>query len=380
MPQHVPWLILLAVYGACVGSFLNVVIYRMPEGIGLVTPRSRCPGCGKQIAWYDNIPLLSWLLLRGKCRSCKTGISVQYPLIELLCAAMFVGVYLVDYVSGLRLEFVQAGLGATWPAFVVQLVMVAALLAATVIDARLFIIPVRIPQTVTLAALVILPTAAIWLPAMEQTAPVVDARGLGATVGGVVGLTVALLLLHLRLLPRSFDEVEETLDEAEPADAFLSHPHPRREVLKECLFVGLPVLGAAVGLALMNVPQDYLPAENQYPLGLRVLGGVLCGYLVGGGVIWGIRILGTLAFGREAMGLGDVHLLAAIGCVLGAGDAVAVFFIAPFLGLFAAAVQGGLARLWKSRGRVIPYGPYLALAGVGMLAAREIFWSFFGIF
>jgi len=373
------WLTLIVVYGACVGSFLNVLIYRMPHGISIVTPRSSCPRCEHVLAWHDNVPILGWLWLRGKCRYCKAPISVQYPLIEACCGAMFGGLYGLAYHSGLRPAFMEAGLAATWPALVMQLVMVASLLAATVIDARLYIIPVRIPQAVTLAAMVILPVAAVWLPAMERTAPVVSAGGVGIAVGGAMGLALGLLLLRLKLLPRSFDEVEELLDQSQADDAFLSHPHPRREVLKESLFVALPLIGAVVGYMIMFVPQGYVAQDDLYPLSVRVLSGVVCGYLVGAGVVWGVRILGTLAFGKEAMGLGDVHLLAGVGAVIGATDSVLVFFVAPFLGLAGTAIIGGLGRLWKSKGRVIPYGPYLAGATVVVMVFRQPLWAFFGI-
>ncbi len=72
------------VVGACWGSFLNVVIARVPAGLSVVTPRSRCPKCGTQIAARDNVPVLSWILLRGRCRTCRTSISPRYPMIELL--------------------------------------------------------------------------------------------------------------------------------------------------------------------------------------------------------------------------------------------------------------------------------------------------------
>ncbi len=78
------WVVFL---GAVVGSFLNVVIARLPAGESIVTPRSRCPGCKAPIAWYDNVPVLSFLLLRGRCRHCGTGISLRYPAVELLGAA-----------------------------------------------------------------------------------------------------------------------------------------------------------------------------------------------------------------------------------------------------------------------------------------------------
>jgi len=74
------------VVGACIGSFLNVCIARWPADQSVVKPRSRCPGCGTAIAWYDNVPIVSWLLLRARCRTCGVPISVQYPAVELLVA------------------------------------------------------------------------------------------------------------------------------------------------------------------------------------------------------------------------------------------------------------------------------------------------------
>lgn len=84
-------LIYAAAVGAVIGSFLNVCIYRWPAELSVVAPRSRCPGCDKPIAWYDNIPIVSWLLLRGRCRNCATSISVQYPIIELATALIWLG-------------------------------------------------------------------------------------------------------------------------------------------------------------------------------------------------------------------------------------------------------------------------------------------------
>jgi leader peptidase (prepilin peptidase)/N-methyltransferase len=84
-------LVFVGVLGAVVGSFLNVVIYRVPRGESLVTPASHCPACDAPIAPYDNIPVLSWLLLRGRCRRCQARISMRYPLVEILTALAFVG-------------------------------------------------------------------------------------------------------------------------------------------------------------------------------------------------------------------------------------------------------------------------------------------------
>ena len=77
-------------YGCCIGSFINVLIYRLPIKQSIIYPRSYCIECGTSISWYDNIPILSWLLLLGKCRSCKTKISFTYPLIEFITGIVFI--------------------------------------------------------------------------------------------------------------------------------------------------------------------------------------------------------------------------------------------------------------------------------------------------
>ncbi len=91
----VPWFAYYApvfgAFGAVLGSFLNVCIARWPKDESVVRPRSRCPGCGNGIAWYDNVPVVSWLVLRGRCRHCQSRISVQYPLVEAGTAALWIG-------------------------------------------------------------------------------------------------------------------------------------------------------------------------------------------------------------------------------------------------------------------------------------------------
>ena len=102
---------LAGVVGAVVGSFLNVVIHRLPRRESVVHPRSRCPGCGAQIAGYDNVPIVSWLALRGRCRHCGEPISPRYPVVELLTALAFAAVALVrgfDDDLILELPFVAA--------------------------------------------------------------------------------------------------------------------------------------------------------------------------------------------------------------------------------------------------------------------------------
>src|SRR5882724_12262353 len=84
--------IVAGLFGAIIGSFLNVVIHRLPREESIVFPNSRCPSCGAVIAFYDNVPLLSYVALGGRCRSCKTHISGRYPTVELLTALLYVSV------------------------------------------------------------------------------------------------------------------------------------------------------------------------------------------------------------------------------------------------------------------------------------------------
>ena len=81
--------------GACVGSFLNVLVYRLPRRESIVHPPSHCPRCGHPIRWYDNVPVIGWIKLRGKCRDCQLPISVRYPCVEGFCALLFGGVFIL---------------------------------------------------------------------------------------------------------------------------------------------------------------------------------------------------------------------------------------------------------------------------------------------
>jgi leader peptidase (prepilin peptidase)/N-methyltransferase len=83
------------VVGVCVGSFLNVCVYRFPRGLSLLRPRSRCPRCGATVRARDNLPVVGWLILRGRCRDCRGAISIRYPLVELGTGLLYAGVYLL---------------------------------------------------------------------------------------------------------------------------------------------------------------------------------------------------------------------------------------------------------------------------------------------
>lgn len=135
-----------AVLGLMIGSFLNVVIWRVPRKESVVRPRSACPSCNTTIRSVDNIPIISWLALGRKCRSCRVPISVRYPLVEFMCAALFALVAWRHTDS------------AALPVF---LVLTATLLAISVIDLEYYIVPNRILGPVTVVSIILLAATAL---------------------------------------------------------------------------------------------------------------------------------------------------------------------------------------------------------------------------
>jgi leader peptidase (prepilin peptidase) / N-methyltransferase len=117
-------LILWGTVGACIGSFVNVVAYRLPLGISLVYPPSRCPSCNSTLGPTENIPILGWLLLKGRCKNCQAPISARYPLVEALMALLFIGVAL----SG------QVGTSSSWGAVIGYSLWTAALVSLALVD------------------------------------------------------------------------------------------------------------------------------------------------------------------------------------------------------------------------------------------------------
>jgi leader peptidase (prepilin peptidase) / N-methyltransferase len=158
------------VFGLLVGSFLNVVIARVPEGRSVWAPRSACPRCGALISWYDNIPLLSFLVLRGRCRGCRAGIPWRYPIVEAATGSAFALAYVL--------------LGPT-PKFLVAAVLLGALIAITAIDLRHQIIPdvISLPGIVVgFVANSLLPGGVGWLDSL-----------IGIAVGGGIFLVIILV-------------------------------------------------------------------------------------------------------------------------------------------------------------------------------------------
>lgn len=169
----VPLLVLYAaLVGLIVGSYLNVVIFRLPRGLSTVLPRSRCTGCGALIRPYDNIPLLSWLVLGGRCRACRAPISWRYPLIEAVTSALFV------------LSFLRFGF--SWEAPVAALYC-ATMVVLAAIDAEHFILPDRITYPGIVLGIALQP-----LLSWARIGPGVRGALFGAALGALLGAGILL--------------------------------------------------------------------------------------------------------------------------------------------------------------------------------------------
>jgi leader peptidase (prepilin peptidase)/N-methyltransferase len=393
MIHFLPVLFLFAL-GASIGSFLNVVVWRLPRDESLVTPPSRCPKCGNSLKWYDNIPVLGWIKLRGRCRFCSLPISPRYPIVEAVTGWLFVAYYALYFLPGgkpppfpldaetaerfNRLLTCPTGLSFAegWPIYALYMLMVSVLLAASLIDAEHFFIPIG------MIWYLLAPVAIAWHALTDRPQSpgtlICSAPTAALAAGGGVGLLVSYLLWRFGVFPSSFAdggpllEVERAALEKERSAAQSEGRAPdepadvpqyttsqiRAEMRKEILFL-LPPMALAAGFLFLTLKFPTLGdawAGWTSPNWFRALLGSVFGLLIGGAVVWITRILGTLGFGREAMGMGDVHLMAGVGAVIGAGASTVAFFVAPFFGIALAVYM-----LLTGTRREVPYGPYLSL-------------------
>jgi leader peptidase (prepilin peptidase)/N-methyltransferase len=351
-----------------------VVIYRLPRDKSIVTPPSACPGCGKHIRFYDNIPLVSWLFLGRKCRYCKAPISPRYFVIELLTGLVFLGLFILyfrtDLLPGMP-SFLQGG----WLIYLASIIMLAAFIAASAIDLELWIIPVSICWFVTVVGLI---ASALGVYVIEpskinsfallpttKAAFINDVTVASITAGAVIGLAISLLLLLTGLVKRSYEseDLQDLSDKQQKPCTEQDFNH-RLEICREIVFL-LPIFVCAVAAYWLIGKQSWWVNFSQKPVISGLLGS-FWGYFVGCGVVWGTRILGTLGFGKEAMGLGDVHLMGAAGAVIGAPFVIVAFFVAPFFGLAWAAFQ-----MFFKKIRQIPYGPFLSLGVLTVIILHD---------
>jgi leader peptidase (prepilin peptidase) / N-methyltransferase len=255
--------LLAGLLGLAAGSFANVVIHRVPRGQSVVRPGSRCPACGTPVAWRDNLPLVGWLLLRGRCRSCRAPIGVHYPLVEL-------GMGLLWFVVTQRL--VTGGLGWAVPAYL-ALAFVCVVLA--VIDATTRLLPNRITYPAFPVLLGLLLVASVGLGDLSRLS-----RGLLAAVA-VGAFFLALALISPRGMGLGDVKLAPTLG---LALGWLSWG-----AVAFGIFAGF-LLGGVAGLAAIAVAG--LTRKSLLPFGPWLVTGALLGVLAGADVAaWYARSL-----------------------------------------------------------------------------------------
>jgi leader peptidase (prepilin peptidase)/N-methyltransferase len=364
------------VMGTFVGSFLNVCIHRLPRNESIVTPRSRCYSCGTAVAWYDNIPVVSWLALRGRCRWCGAPFSIRYLLIEAAVGVLSAGLVWLAFAdnggiemwtpwSAPWIEWLQrAEPFAPMPTLVSHALAAASALAllyflvvSTVTDLDYMIIPDELTKSFQVAApfLGVLCGHGLlmgWSPLawLFHDGTPTPGHFLAWFLGIAVG-SLALLALSVPLARRVYV-------------AWLP-PHQRwEEEHFKGLATGIAWFIAATVPAVIAATLLVYCSRSEWTWTLAAgLAQAVLGALAGWISLYVVGLIGTVAFRRNAMGFGDVKFLAPIGCWLGPVGVLYVFFIAAAVGT----VVGVPLRLMHAR-REIPFGPYLAVGALVMLA------------
>lgn len=308
----------------------------------------------------------------------------MYPLVELACGLGFCLIFIAYMLLGMRedmplLSSFPGPQSADWAVLALHLWLISALLAAAIIDFQYMVIPLSITSlTVGVGVLVhaVFPGPMLW----QISGPTA-----GLTVGGCLGLIVSAVLLGLGIFRPTFrlDLEKGFVRRPNRKSRKQSPPAPeseepdtinaRKEMLHEVLYLIPPAGLAIVGWLLTSGDTAWAGAWGRIFANahLNALAGALFGFLIGGAIVWVTRILGTLAFGREAMGLGDVHLMAAGGAVLGWLGPILAFFIAPFFGLLAVALSAA-----RRRAGELPYGPWLSLGLLTVILFQDKIWAY----
>jgi len=274
-PGFILWALVIGV-GACVGSFLNVCIHRLPLRRSIIHPRSACPACGAGIAWHDNIPVVSWIVLRGRCRACRAPIALRYPLVEAATAVFFGLLFAARGPSFLFL--LQAAFGA-------------ALIALILIDARHQILP----NAITLPGIAVGLLSAPWRgpqgPAGGPSpAPLRDAL-VGAALGYAMPWAVNASYRGWQALRRvPHERREDGIGQGDFKLLAMIGAFLGVRLLLFSLFVGA-LSGALFGVAMMMFAG--YGWKSKLPYGVFLGGAALLALFAGNGAIdWYVRISG----------------------------------------------------------------------------------------
>lgn len=349
--------------GASIGSFLNVVIYRVPNGLSVNEPRrSFCPSCKTQIPIHLNIPLVTWLVLRGKCKWCGQPIAFRYFLVELLTGIVFLAVW--------KLAIDPTGLAGV----VVLWVFSALLIAATFIDFDHFIIPDSITIGGTVAGIL----GSLVVPRLHGV-EIWWQGGLQSVIGAAIGFAIVWLVVMMGKL--AFGKIRHEFDE--PTAFEISQPGGEEAPivirLGEHEYEWGDVFFRKWDRLEMDTCELYFNDEKrEFSDSFRVVGD---GFEVDGERVElenVKKVSGTIRSAvvpREAMGFGDVKFMAMIGAFLGWQAVVFTLFAASIVGAVIGLIQKFVVR--EEWSRPLPFGPYLALGAFIWMFIGPVIWIWY---
>jgi leader peptidase (prepilin peptidase) / N-methyltransferase len=343
------------VLGATVGSFLNVCIYRWPVDLSINRPRrSFCPSCKQPIRWHHNLPLVSWLVLRGRCANCGAKISFRYFAVELVSALLFLAVWQ---------RF-------PWPSAIAYWLFVSLLIIGTFIDFEHFIIPDR----VTIGGVIAGVACSLAVPALMGTDSRV-AAGLRALLAAVLGYVILLIVLEAGKIafgrkrirfdaPTQFTWTKRGEDAdfiVGPEESLWSDYFAREKdrLLLQCDEANIhhEIDNHTYGNVTLDFRYDRVTAEGHV--------------LMLDDVTQISGVASELVIPREAMGRGDLKFLAAIGAFLGWRAVLFSLFAGSLLGSVVGLVTLVVGKpVWSAK---LPFGPYLAFGALSWLFFGEVF-------
>lgn len=357
--------VLAFLIGSCVGSFLNVVIYRLPLGLSVNKPkRSFCPNCKTQIPGWLNIPLFTWLILGGKCKWCKVPISPRYFVVELLTGVLFLAAwqaYFPHFHDDLNGHDFPAG-----GAVVAIWTLLGLLVAATFIDFDHFIIP----DSITLGGLVAGLVASAAFPHLHGVMG--HWKGLWEGIAGAA-VGFGLLWAVVNLGKMAFGRLKYAFDT--PTAWSVSQPDENENPV---ILIGEEkkdwddVFYRDTDRLMMEITEVTINGERREAKSLTIQGEVITidgesRKLEEVKTISGLCTKATVP--REAMGFGDVKFIAMIGAFIGWPGVLFTVFVASVVGAVVGVLQKTLAR--EAWARPLPFGPYLALGAIVFLFAGE---------
>jgi leader peptidase (prepilin peptidase)/N-methyltransferase len=351
------------IFGLLIGSFLNVVIYRVPRGESIAFPASHCGSCGNPVKPYDNIPLLSYAILGGRCRFCKAKISWIYPAVELLTGLLFLAV--------------AWKVGVSWTA-VIAMIFVAITISLVFIDARHQLLP----NVITYPAFLLFLSAPVFLRYFEMQSvnaaylhsirgslPVNSSLLTAAAAGALIFLLAAPLFWLMDrvddvLFGKYFEweEGTESAAETEEEKQIAAATERQHSTMLKMIFPVGALLGAAWIMLAFFSKQVGSTRWVAYQAAWESLLTAAIGALAGAAIIWTLRALYFYTRGAEGMGLGDVKLMAVIGAFLGWQSAVIVIILGSLMG----SVVGLILARRSADGlkTAMPFGVFLGPASI----------------